>query len=105
VTYHIERATFPQWDGINRTANIAIATENEFNQISAPVQDPSLGTVIPHLNFQASNVGLIMADRVCQSTEVRFSGSVAMLRRDIVPTTTVQSSKGNPLTTTDWQRA
>jgi len=38
-----------------------------------------------------------MADRVCQSTEVRFSGSVAMLRRDIVPTTTVQSSKGNPL--------
>ncbi len=55
--------------------------------------------------FQASNVGLIMADRVCQSTEVRFSGSVAMLRRDIVPTTTVQSSKGNPLTTTDWQRA
>ena len=57
MTYHIERATFPQWDGINRTANIAIATENEFNQISAPVQDPSLGTVIPHLNFQASNVG------------------------------------------------
>jgi len=52
VTYHIERATFPQWDGINRTANIAIATENELNQISAPVQDPSLGTVIPHLNFK-----------------------------------------------------
>jgi hypothetical protein len=52
VTYHIERATFPQWDGINRTANIAIATENEFDQISAPVQDPSLGTVIPHLNFK-----------------------------------------------------
>jgi hypothetical protein len=52
VTYHIERATFPQWDGINRTANIAIATENEFDQISAPVPDPSLGTSIPHLNFK-----------------------------------------------------
>jgi hypothetical protein len=52
VTYHIERATFPQWDGIDRTANIAIATENEFDQTSAPVQDPSLGTVIPHLKFK-----------------------------------------------------
>ncbi|MGA8481705.1 MAG: lipocalin-like domain-containing protein [Chthoniobacterales bacterium] len=52
LTYHIERATFPQWDGIDRTANIASATENEFSQMSAPVQDPSLGTYIPHLNFK-----------------------------------------------------
>jgi hypothetical protein len=52
VTYHLERCTFPQWDGIDRTANIAIDTENELNQISAPVPDPSLGTLIPHLNFK-----------------------------------------------------
>jgi hypothetical protein len=45
VTYHIERGTFPPWDGINRTANIAIDTENELNQTSASVQDPSLGPI------------------------------------------------------------
>lgn len=53
VTYHIERATFPQWDGIDRTANITIDTENEFNQISAPVQDPSLGTIILYPSYQS----------------------------------------------------
>ena len=52
VTYHIERATFPPWDGIDRTAHIAIDTDNELNQTSAPIQDPSLGTMIPHLNLK-----------------------------------------------------
>jgi hypothetical protein len=51
LTYHIERATFPPWDGIDRTAHIAIDTENEFNQISAPVPGPS-GPLIPYLIFK-----------------------------------------------------
>jgi Lipocalin-like domain len=52
MTYHIERCTFPPWDGIDRTANIAIDTENELNQTSTPVQDPLLGPIIPHLIFK-----------------------------------------------------
>ena len=56
LTYQIERATYPQWDGVNRTANIAITTENEFSQMSAPIQDPTLGgTITPHLNFKRAN--------------------------------------------------
>jgi hypothetical protein len=52
LPYHLERATFPQWDGIDRTANITITTENQLNQISAPVPNPSFGTTVPHLNFK-----------------------------------------------------
>jgi hypothetical protein len=65
LTYQIERATYPQWDGVNRTANIVITTENEFNQMSAPIQDPTAWRHHhPPSEFQASKVGLIMADRV-----------------------------------------
>jgi hypothetical protein len=52
LTYRIERCTFPSWGGINRTANIAIDTENELNQTSAPVQDPLLGPITSHLIFK-----------------------------------------------------
>jgi len=53
LTYHIERATFPQWDGIDRTVIIASATESELNLVvQVPIQDPSLGPYIPHLNFK-----------------------------------------------------
>jgi hypothetical protein len=52
VTYHIERATFPQWDGLDRTATIETITGSELNLLQAAVQDPTLGTIIPHLNFK-----------------------------------------------------
>ena len=53
VTYHIERATFPQWDGTDRTDNIAILTESELNITGrTPMQDPSFGPNISHLKFK-----------------------------------------------------
>jgi hypothetical protein len=52
ITYHIERATFPQWDGIDRSATVETVTGSELNLQQSPVQDPSLGTITPHLNFK-----------------------------------------------------
>jgi hypothetical protein len=53
VTYHIERSTFPGWDGIDRIVSTVFPTENELNIIGVtPIQDPSRGPFIPHLNFK-----------------------------------------------------
>jgi hypothetical protein len=53
VTYHIERSTFPGWDGIDRIVSTVFPTENELNIIGVtPIQDPSMGPFIPHLNFK-----------------------------------------------------
>jgi hypothetical protein len=50
VTYHIERSTFPQWDGVDRIFNIVSPTDSELDIIAVtPVKDPSLGPYIPHL--------------------------------------------------------
>jgi hypothetical protein len=47
-TYHIERATFPQWDGTNRTATVESIAASDMSVISAVVPDPALGPIIPH---------------------------------------------------------
>ena len=53
VTYHIERATFPQWDGINRIVSTVFPTDSELDIVGVtPIQDPSMGPFIPHLNFK-----------------------------------------------------
>jgi hypothetical protein len=52
ITYHIERATYPQWDGIDRTARIGRITENELDLLQAPVHNPAAGMIIPHLDFK-----------------------------------------------------
>ena len=53
VTYHIERSTFPGWDGIDRIVSTVFPTENELDIIGVtPIKDPTLGTFIPHLNFK-----------------------------------------------------
>jgi hypothetical protein len=50
VTYHIERSTFPQWDGVDRIFNIVSSTDSELDIFGVtPVKDPSLGPYIPHL--------------------------------------------------------
>jgi hypothetical protein len=52
VTFHIERCTFPQWDGADRTLNVAFPTENDLNVTpTKPIQDPSFGP-FPHLSFK-----------------------------------------------------
>jgi Lipocalin-like domain len=53
TTYHIERSTFPQWDGISRIVSIVFPTDSELDIIGVtPIQDPSMGPFIAHLNFR-----------------------------------------------------
>jgi hypothetical protein len=48
-----QRCTFPQWDKTDRTVNIEMPTESELNiTATTPIQDPSMGPFIPHLNFK-----------------------------------------------------
>ena len=52
-TVHLERCTFPQWDGIDGTNNIAMPTENELIvTTTTPIQDPTMGAFVPHINFK-----------------------------------------------------
>jgi hypothetical protein len=49
---HIERSTFPGWDGIDRIVSTVFPTENELNIIGVTPINPTLGPFIPHLNFK-----------------------------------------------------
>jgi hypothetical protein len=52
-TGHIDRCTFPQWDGIDGTENIAMPTENELIfTTTKPIPDPTMGPFVPHINFK-----------------------------------------------------
>jgi hypothetical protein len=52
-TVHLERCTFPQWDGIDGTDNLAFPTENELNiTTTKPIPDPKMGPFVPHINFK-----------------------------------------------------
>ena len=55
-TIHIE--AFPQWDEIDATDSIAMPTENELIVTTTkPIPDPTMGAFVPHIKFQASEVG------------------------------------------------
>jgi hypothetical protein len=55
-TVHIERCTFPQWDGIDGTNNLAFPTENELNiTTTKPIPDPKMGPFVPHLNWKRAS--------------------------------------------------
>jgi hypothetical protein len=50
---HIDRCTFPQWDEIDSSDNIAMPTENELNiTTTKPIPDPTMGAFVPHINFK-----------------------------------------------------
>ena len=51
-TYHIERCTFPQWDGIDRTASIESLSEDQLKFMSAVVHDPNLGDIVPYQEWK-----------------------------------------------------
>jgi hypothetical protein len=54
-TVHIERCTFPQWDGITGTLNLAFPTENELNiTTTKPISDPKM-PFVPHLNWKRAS--------------------------------------------------
>ena len=51
-TIHIDRCTFPQWDEIDATDNIAMPTENELIVTTTkPIPDPTMGAFVPHIKF------------------------------------------------------
>ena len=53
LTDHLERCTFPQWDEIDGTDNVAMPTENELIVTTTkPIQDPTMGAFVPHINFK-----------------------------------------------------
>ena len=55
-TVHIERCTFPQWDGIDGTNNLAFPTENELNiTTTKPIPDPKMGPFVPHINWKRAS--------------------------------------------------
>jgi Lipocalin-like domain len=55
-TVHIERCTFPQWDGITGTNNLAFPTENELDiTTTKPILDPKMGPFVPHLNWKRAS--------------------------------------------------
>jgi hypothetical protein len=52
-TVHIDRCTFPQWDEIDGTDNVAMPTEDELIVTTTkPIQDPTMGAFVPHINFK-----------------------------------------------------
>jgi hypothetical protein len=56
-TDHIERCTFPQWDGGGGTVSIAFPTEDEFQfTVMKPFPDPTLGPIAPPLIFKRAPV-------------------------------------------------
>jgi hypothetical protein len=56
-TDHIERCTFPQWDGGGGTNIIEFPTEDEFHfTVPKPFPDPTLGPIAPHLIFKRAPV-------------------------------------------------
>ena len=64
-TNKIEHCTFPQWDGGGGTASIAFPTEDEFHfTFTTFSRSIAGGAYRPPPDIQASEVGLIMADRI-----------------------------------------
>jgi uncharacterized protein (TIGR02246 family) len=56
LTTHIERSTFPQWNGGGGTVSIAFPTEDEFQYtVTKPLPDPTLGPIVPHLIFKRAS--------------------------------------------------
>jgi hypothetical protein len=55
ISYHYEKSTFPQWDGVDRKATIQSFTGTELSVASAPAPNPKLGTVIPHQEWKRTN--------------------------------------------------
>jgi hypothetical protein len=52
ISYHIQRSSFPAWNGLDRKITIANVTSSELD-VSAPVKgDPKLGDFIAHLNWK-----------------------------------------------------
>jgi hypothetical protein len=53
-TFHIERCTYPKWDGVDRTAKIETLTESDLIFTNAVVHDPGLGDLVPHQTWKRS---------------------------------------------------
>ena len=52
LTDHLERCTFPQWDGGEGTLNVEFPTENELKYTTRPISDQKMGPFVPHLTWK-----------------------------------------------------
>lgn len=50
--YHVQQCTFPQWNGISRTATVADISPTALKVVSATIHDPQGGDFQPHLDFE-----------------------------------------------------
>ena len=55
IVYHYANSSFPQWDGVERTASIQKLTGTELSLETSAVPDPKLGTIVPHQVFKRAN--------------------------------------------------
>jgi hypothetical protein len=54
-TIHIQQCTWPQWNGVSRTANIEELSSTTLKTVSAPIHDPQGGEFQPHLQWERVN--------------------------------------------------
>ncbi len=52
IALHIERCSFPAWDGIDRVSKIVSVTDDELKTEAALVHDPVNGDIVPHQAYK-----------------------------------------------------
>lgn len=52
IALHIERCTFPSWDGIERVSKIGSVSDDELKTEAATVHDPVNGDIVPHQTYK-----------------------------------------------------
>lgn len=55
ISYHYDKSTFPQWDGVDRKATIESFTGDLLSTASAPAPNPKLGMTVPHQVWKRVN--------------------------------------------------
>jgi hypothetical protein len=51
-TLHIDRCSFPAWDGIVRVGKVDLLTDDEYRSSAAVVHDPVNGDIIPRSHYR-----------------------------------------------------
>jgi hypothetical protein len=52
LALHIERCSFPGWDGVDRVSKIEMVSEGELRTVAATAHLPDLGDIHPHQRYR-----------------------------------------------------
>ncbi len=55
LTYHVEGATFPRWDGTDRKETVESISATDLDLMTAPVQDRVLGSIVSHQTWKRAS--------------------------------------------------